>query len=162
MSNKKRNDFPITYSKELLDANFEGEPIRILFKLMDQHVWFGDHLIKKYHHDQFAKDCGISKWTLIRHLKYLRRNKLILKYHPDHREEYINPRYVYQCTQEKRKDLMDSICLGKSVMIYGDPMEAPDPDPIVENPKLSFKGMKPAIPGSELHQLFNQLEKAII
>jgi hypothetical protein len=139
MSTQKNKSFPITYSKELLEANFEGEPVRILFKLMDSHVWFGDNLIKKYNQDRFADSCGISRWTLIRHLKYLVKFKLILKLNPNDKDQYINPRYCSRCTEGKRQELIETLCLGKGVFVYGVPIEPPDPYPFQAVPRRQNK-----------------------
>ena len=108
---------------------------------MDKHVYFKENRVNKFTQEQLAEECGIKRQQIVKSLKYLREHHILVTIGYD---EYVNPRYAYQCGPETLKELIANIVNEHHLWVGEDYVKKPS-----LWPKFNFRKVRPARAGDE-------------
>jgi hypothetical protein len=80
--------------------------LRILLVLADNFVYFKTNRVNKFEVQDLADKCRIQRLQINKSLKYLRDNHYLISIG---NEEFVNPRFCFQCKEDNYKELITDI-----------------------------------------------------
>lgn len=87
---------------------------RILVVLADNFVYFKENRVNKFEIQDLAELCGVGRLQISKSLKYLRENNYLITIG---HEEFVNPRFCFQCSEENYKTLLEDIVDERKIYI---------------------------------------------
>jgi hypothetical protein len=114
---KKKSEYPFYPPILTRDAmqEYKAWPhLRILVVLADNFVYFKTNRVNKFEIQDLAKLCGVGRLQTSKSLKYLRENHYLITIGD---EEFVNPRFCFQCGEQNYKALLEEIVDERSLYI---------------------------------------------